>query len=125
MFDPISLLTAGIPLLTAGGQAVIDIVKNKYAPDAIRPSNVGEAVQLQESQIKLYTAMNSIGGQSYQWVEAIIKLQRPLVVVVIMAIWAQQHMTGADTTAVDNAAAAVGFYLFADRTLFYTRKAAK
>lgn len=122
MFDPITLLTASIPLLTEGGKALIDIAKNKFAPDAIRPTNVAELIQMQQSQIQLYTAMNSIGGQSYEWVEAIIKLQRPLVVAVIMAIWAYQHTIGGDTASADNAAAAVGFYLFADRTLFYTRK---
>lgn len=125
MFEPITIAAAAIPLLTDGGKALIDIIKARFAPDELRPTSVADAVQLADVKIRLFQAMNAPGGESYPWVEAIIKLQRPLVVAVIMAIWAQANLSGGDTAAADNAASAVGFYLFADRTLFYTRKAAK
>ena len=123
MFDPVTLVSAAIPVLSHLGGAVVDIVKNKYAPDEIKPSNVQEAVQLSDQRIKLFQAMNNIGGQSYPWVEAVIKLQRPLVVAGVIVSWCYLHMTNApDTGAVDNAAGIIGAYLFADRTLFYARK---
>lgn len=122
-FDPISLLGAAAPILGHAGNAIIDIVKNHFAPDEIRPSNVGEAIQLSDQKIKAFQALNNIGGQTYEWVEAIIKLQRPVVVVGVIATWVFQHTTGAvDTGAVDNAAAIVSSYLFMDRTLFYAKK---
>jgi hypothetical protein len=123
MFDPATLLAAGVPLLSHFGGAVIDIFKNKFAPDDIKPTNVAEFVQLSDQRIKMFTAMNNIGGATYEWVEAIIKLQRPLVVAVIIITWGYEHGMGvADTAGIDNAAGIVGSFLFADRTLFYARK---
>ena len=125
MFDPATLLAAGVPLVSHLGGAVIDIVKNHFAPDEVKPSNVDEYVQLSNAKIALFKAMNDVGGTSYPWVEAIIKLQRPLVVSVIILVWGWMHLTTAstvDTGSIDNAAGIVGSFLFADRSLFYARK---
>lgn len=128
MFDPLTLIAAAVPLISHAGGALIDIVKNKYAPDEIKPSNVTEYVQLSDQRLKMFQAMNNVGGESYPWVEAIIKLQRPLVVACVILAWSYIHMTGpetADTSAIDNAAGIIGSYLFADRTLFYSQRKGK
>ena len=43
--------------------------------------------------------------------------------VVVLGTWAALKLSRQPSDAVDNFAAAVGFYLFGDRTLFYSRKA--
>jgi hypothetical protein len=123
MFDPLTLLAAIAPMASHAGGALIDIVKNKYAPDEIKPTNVDEFIQISDQRLKLFQSMNNVGGVSYPWVEAIIKLQRPLVVAIVSITWGYMHgMNYPDTAAIDNAAGIIGSYLFADRTLFYARK---
>jgi hypothetical protein len=123
MFDPITVLTAGIPLVTDLGKAVI---QRWIAPDKVKPVSIDDYIKMRQADIDLFKTLNEAGGTNptYQWVEAIVRLQRPFVVLCILGAWTYAHVFNlADTAAVDNAAAAVGFYLFADRTLFYTRKA--
>jgi hypothetical protein len=47
---------------------------------------------------------------------------RPAVAVIVLGTWATLKLNNMDSASVDNFAAAVGFYLFGDRTLFYARK---
>lgn len=122
MFDPLSLLAAVAPLLVEGGKAAI---ARWIAPDTFKPANVADYLAMKAADVDLFKAMNDAGGvnPSWPWVEAVVRLMRPSVAAVVMLTWAYQHAGGAaDTQAVDNFAAAVGFYLFADRTLFYARK---
>jgi hypothetical protein len=49
---------------------------------------------------------------------------RPGVAAIVLLTWAMMTLNGQTNDSVDNFAAAVGFYLFGDRTLFYSRKAA-
>ena len=79
--------------------------------------------------------MNDAGGtnETYPWVEAAVRLMRPTVAVIVLGVWASAHFGGPEsmvsgftpinTETIDNFAAAIGFYLFGDRTLFYSRKA--
>ena len=60
---------------------------------------------------------------SYPWVEAAVRLMRPAVAMIVLGTWAGLKLNGQSSDSVDNFAAAVGFYLFGDRTLFYARKA--
>jgi hypothetical protein len=125
MFDPLTFLAAAMPLISHAGGAVIDLVKDHYAPDELKPTNVEEYVQLSKAKLDLFKAMNEVGGVSYPWVEAIIKLQRPVVVLVVILTWGYFHCiapAATDTGAIDNAAGIVGSFLFADRSLFYARK---
>jgi hypothetical protein len=71
----------------------------------------------------MFKALNEAGGSnpSYLWVEAIVRLQRPLVVAVSLGAWAYTHVVGMSSPEVDNFAAIVGFYLFGDRTMFYAK----
>jgi hypothetical protein len=48
---------------------------------------------------------------------------RPGVAIIVLGTWATLKLQGQSSDTVDNFAAAVGFYLFGDRTLFYSRKA--
>lgn len=122
MFDPLTLLAGLIPLLTDAGKAAI---QRWIAPNNVKPITVTEHVAMRTADIELFKALNDAGGtnQSYKWVEAVIRLQRPFVVSSVLIAWSVAHLSGSvDTEAVDNMAAAIGFYLFADRTLFYAKK---
>lgn len=125
MFDPLSLLAALAPLLVEGGKAAIS---RWIAPDTFKPSTIEQFLAVRQSDAELFRAMNEAGGTnaSYPWVEAIVRLMRPGTAAIVMLTWAYQHAAGVlDTQGVDNFAAAVGFYLFADRTLFYARQGLK
>ena len=71
----------------------------------------------------MFKALNNAGGAnpSYMWVEAIVRLQRPLVVAIALGTWLWTHTYGTASVEVDNFAAIVGFYLFGDRTMFYAK----
>lgn len=126
MFDPITLLAGLIPIVTEAGKAA---VQRWIAPDQIKPVTVADYIALKTADIDLFKAINDAGGgnPSYLWVEAVIRLQRPIVAIIVLSVWAATHLNSviSDTSTVDNMASAIGFYLFADRTLFYARKATK
>lgn len=122
MFDPLSLLAILGPLVVDAGKAAI----NKYiAPAEFKPATIDQYVQMRELDLKMFEAMNAAGGsgQSYPWVEAIVRLMRPAVAMIVLGTWAWSRLSGTPNEAIDNFAAAIGFYLFGDRTLFYSRKA--
>lgn len=121
--DPITILAG---LLPVGVDLVKSLIARYIAPDQFKPATIAEWVQMQTTQLQLFKAMNDAGGSnaSYPWVEAIVRLQRPLVAALALGTWVYTRTAGIPSDAVDNFAAAVGFYLFGDRTLFYTKKAA-
>jgi hypothetical protein len=124
MFDPLSLLAVFGPLAVDAGKALI----NKFiAPSEFKPATIDQYVQMRELDLKMFEAMNAAGGsgQSYPWVEAIVRLMRPTVAMIVLCVWAYSKLAGTPSDAIDNFAAAIGFYLFGDRTLFYSRKAAQ
>jgi hypothetical protein len=127
MFDPITLLAGIAPVIVEAGKAAI----NKWiVPDNFKPANITDYLSMKNSDLELFKAMNEAGGSnpSYPWVEAIVRLQRPLVVAVVLLTWAGvnlQVIPSLNADDVNNFAAAIGFYLFGDRTLFYTKKSAK
>lgn len=119
--DPITILAALGPLLIDGGKALIQ----KYlAPEEFKPTSIEQYVQMRTLDLDMFKAMNEAGGtnQSYLWVEAIVRLMRPVAAIIVMGTWAYSSMAGSATPAIDNFASAIGFYLFGDRTLFYSRK---
>ena len=126
----IDLLTIGAAIVPA----LIDVVKGAaskwIAPEIYKPLNVNEYVAMSNADTARFTAINAAGqgATSYPWVEAVIRLQRPAVAAVTLAVWALVHIDpsyqgGAAT--VDNIAGAVFFYLFGDRTLAYVAKEKK
>jgi len=119
--DPITILAALGPLAVDLGKSLI----NRFiAPDTFKPATIEQYVQMRQMDLDMFRAMNDAGGanQSYPWVEAIVRLMRPTVAMIVLGTWAYMTMAGQSNAAVENFAAAIGFYLFSDRTLFYSRK---
>lgn len=119
--DPVTILAALGPLAVDLGKSLIS---RFIAPTEMKPANVDEYVKMRQLDMDMYKAMNEAGGAnpSYPWVEAIIRLQRPAVAAIVLLSWAYLTMNGHSSPTVDNFAAAIGFYLFGDRTLFYSRR---
>ena len=122
--DPITILAALGPLAVDLGKSLIS---RFIAPNEMKPANVDEYIKMRQADLEMYKAMNDAGGTnpSYPWVEAIVRLQRPAVAAIVLLTWAGLTASGQSSPAVENFAAAIGFYLFGDRTLFYSRAAAK
>jgi hypothetical protein len=121
MFDPVTIAAALGPLAVDLGKSLI----NRFiAPDVFKPATIDDYVKMRSLDLDMFKAMNEAGGanQSYPWVEAIVRMQRPFVAAIVLGTWAFMTMSGQSSDTVNNFAAAIGFYLFGDRTLFYTRK---
>lgn len=120
--DPITALAAFAPLGVELGKSLI---ARFVAPDEFKPATVEQWSTMKEMDLKWFTALNNAGGSNptYMWVEACVRLQRPLVAAIALITWSYTHTLGTVSPDVDNFAAVIGFYLFGDRTLFYTKKA--
>jgi len=84
MFDPITILAALAPTAV---KAVDAVIQRYVVPDTIKPATVEQAVALENADIeklKIVTQADA-GGESYKWVEAVRKLQRPVVVFATLA----------------------------------------
>ena len=121
--DPMTVLAAFGPLVVDLGKSLIG---RFIQTDGYKPVNVDEYTKMKQLDLEMFKAMNEAGGAnpSYPWVEAIVRLMRPGVAAIVLLTWAMLTMNGQSNDSVNNFAAAVGFYLFGDRTLFYARKAA-
>lgn len=120
--DPLTVLAALGPVAVDLGKSLI----SKYIQtDGYKPVNIDEYVKMRQFDLDMFKAMNEAGGSnpSYPWVEASVRLMRPLVGMIVLGTWAYMKLTNQANDTVDNFASAVGFYLFGDRTLFYSRKA--
>ena len=120
--DPLTILAALGPLAVDLGKSLIG---RFIQTDNYKPVNVDEYVKMRQLDLDMFKAMNDAGGTnpSYPWVEAAVRLMRPVVGIIVLGTWAYLEMTGGTSESVSNFASAVGFYLFGDRTLFYARKA--
>lgn len=120
--DPLTILAALGPLAVDLGKSLIG---RFIQTDGYKPVNVDEYVKMRQFDLDMFKAMNEAGGAnpSYPWVEAAVRLMRPAVAAIVLGTWATLKLQGQSSETVDNFAAAVGFYLFGDRTLFYSRKA--
>jgi hypothetical protein len=119
--DPLTILAAFGPLAVELGKSLIS---RFIAPDQFKPSTIEQYVAMRQIDLDMFKAMNEAGGanQSYLWVEAIVRLMRPTVGVIVLGTWAYLEISNQSSSAVSNFASAIGFYLFGDRTLFYTNK---
>jgi hypothetical protein len=119
--DPVTILAALGPLAVDLGKSLIS---RFVAPDTFKPATIEQYAQMKQLDLEMFKAMNDAGGAnpSYPWVEAIVRLQRPAVVAVVLVTWSYLMFVGQSMETVDNFAAAIGFYLFGDRTLFYSKK---
>jgi hypothetical protein len=120
--DPLTILAALGPLAVDLGKSLIG---RFIQTDTYKPVNVDEYVKMRQLDLDMFKAMNDAGGTnpSYPWVEAAVRLMRPAVAMIVLGTWAAIKLNGHSNESVDNFAAAVGFYLFGDRTLFHSRKA--
>lgn len=116
--EPITLLGALGPILAKLASAAID---RWVRPETFKPATIDEVEKLARIEIDRFRAMNDIAGNAttYPWVTAIIQLQRPTVVAVLLllALW-QVATFGEVSSFTANALGVVGSYLFMDRTLF-------
>jgi len=121
MIDPVTILAALGPLAVDLGKSLIG---RFIQTDGYKPVNIEEFVRMKQVDLDLFKAMNEAGGAnpSYPWVEAIVRLMRPGVAAIVLGTWAYLKLNNLPSDAVDNFASCVGFYLFGDRTLFYSRK---
>lgn len=120
--DPLTIFAALGPLAVDLGKSLI----NRFvAPDTFKPATIEQYAKMRELDLDMFKAMNEAGGSnpSYPWVEAIVRLQRPSVVVIVLVTWSYLMLAGQSSEVVNNFAAAIGFYLFGDRTLFYSKRA--
>ena len=122
--DPLTILAALGPLAVDLGKSLIG---RFIQTDGYKPVNVDEYVKMRQLDLEMFKAMNDAGGTnpSYPWVEAAVRLMRPVVGVIVLGTWAYMKLNNIPSDSVDNFAGAVGFYLFGDRTLFYARSAVK
>lgn len=120
--DPLTLLAALGPLAIDLGKSLI---AKFVAPDQFKPATIEQYVTMKKLDLDMFKAINEAGGTnpSYPWVEAIVRMQRPMVASIALIVWAWSHTYGVPSSEVDNFAAIIGFYLFGDRTLFYTKQA--
>ncbi len=120
--DPLTILAALGPLAVDLGKSLIG---RFVQTDGYKPVNIDEYLKMRQFDLDMFKAMNEAGGSnpSYPWVEAAVRLMRPVVGVIVLGTWAYLKLNNQSSDTVDNFASAVGFYLFGDRTLFYSRKA--
>jgi hypothetical protein len=119
--DPLTALAAFGPLVVDLGKSLI---ARFIAPDEFKPATIEQYTQMRQVDLEMFKAMNEAGGSnpSYPWVEAIVRLMRPSIALIVLGTWCYMEITGDASDTVSNFASAVGFYLFGDRTLFYARK---
>ena len=119
--DPITILAALGPVAV---NLVNSLIGRFISPDGFKPTNIDDYSKMKTVDLEMFKAMNDAGGTnpSYPWVEAVIRLMRPGVAVIVLGTWAYMEMIGDASAAVSNFASSVGFYLFGDRTLFYSQK---
>lgn len=120
--DPLTILAALGPLAVDLGKSLI----NRFiAPDQFKPATIEQYVQMKQVDLEFFKTMNEAGGgnPSYPWVEAIIRLMRPTIGIVVLGTWA--YLTVVDNGVVpdnvNNFASVIGFYLFGERSLFYVK----
>jgi len=121
--DPITILSALGPVALDLGKSLI----NRFiAPDQFKPATIEQYAKMKEIDLEFFKTMNEAGGgnASYPWVEAIIRLMRPLIGIIVLSTWAYLALVGDGVVneQVSNFASVIGFYLFGERSLFYVKK---
>jgi hypothetical protein len=121
--DPITILAALGPVAVDLGKSLI----NRFiAPDQFKPATIEQYAKMKEIDLEFFKTMNEAGGgnASYPWVEAIIRLMRPVIGIIVLSTWAYLAIVGDGEVneQVSNFASVIGFYLFGERSLFYVKK---
>jgi hypothetical protein len=121
--DPITILAALGPVAVDLGKSLI----NRFiAPEQFKPATIEQYAKMKEIDLEFFKTMNEAGGgnASYPWVEAIVRLMRPLIGIIVLSTWAYLALVdnGVVNEQVSNFASVIGFYLFGERSLFYVKK---
>ena len=118
--DPVTILAALGPVAV---EAVKAAINRWVTPDTFKPANVGEWLQMRAADLDQFRAINAAGaeGESFPWVHAVIKLQRPIVVASTLMVWVWSRTAGVPSDAIDNAVSVVSFYLFGERTMLHLK----
>ncbi len=121
MIDPFTALAAFAPLVVDLGKSLIS---RFVAPAEFKPATIEQYTQMRQIDLDMFKAMNDAGGTnpSYPWVEAVVRLMRPSIALIVLGTWAFLELNGGANDTVSNFASAIGFYLFGDRSLFYAKK---
>jgi len=119
--DPITILASLVPVAVDLGKSLIS---RFVAPEEFKPATIEQYIQMKQMDLEQFKAINDAGGTNptYPWVEAITRLMRPTVGLIVLSIWAYTKISGHPSNSVDNFASAIGFYLFGDRSLFYAKQ---
>ena len=114
-------------MLAALGPSVVKVfdaaVQRWVVPDKIKPATVAEAATLagiEIERLRIATAADS-AGETYKWVEALRKLQRPVVVYAALFSFLMQP----DNQTVAAIFQVVMWYLFGERLLLKTPQVTK
>lgn len=120
--DPITILAALGPVAVDLGKSLI----NKFiAPDQFKPATIEQYAQMKQIDLEFFKVMNEAGSgtTSYPWVEAIVRLMRPTIGLLVLGTWTYLAIYGNGNVPheVSNFASVIGFYLFGERSLFYVK----
>lgn len=118
MFDPVTIFAALAPSVVKLGDA---LVHRFITPDRFKPATVEEAVQIataENEKLRIITTADQ-GGETYRWVEAVRKLQRPVVVFATLGafLFSPHDQTLCDLFST------VMWYLFGERFITNTKAA--
>lgn len=114
-------------LLPALGDGVRGLFNKLTGNSGSKPANVAEVIQLMEADTSRLRAIAEMekGGETYMWVEAVRKMQRPVAVGVIISAYVAAALFSDNQQMIDGLsiyAQMVTFYLFGDRSYAYLKK---
>jgi len=122
--DPITIVTALLPVAQDGIRAVI----NKFTKGAgAKPATTAEAIMLMKAETERLRAVSDMDrptGQVSVWVNNVRSMMRPAATVLILLAYFYTLVFDTEASIAMNAtnlAASVVFYLFGDRTVMYMR----
>jgi hypothetical protein len=110
MFDPVTMLAMFGPTLV---RAVEGVYQRYVAPTTVKPTTIAEQIQVitaDTEKLRVITQADA-GGETYKWVEAIRKLQRPIVIFATLAAF----LYNPNEVAVSAIFQTVMWYLFGER----------
>lgn len=84
------LLTTLVPaLVPALADGVRGVVTKLTGGAGAQPTSIAEVIQLMQAEVERIKALAALdsGGETYKWVEAIRKLQRPVVAMGVLGAW--------------------------------------
>lgn len=118
-----TILTALLPFTGVLGpivQQITGALVQHIAPTEVRATSVDDYVKMKNADnetAKVRADLENGGGATYPWVWAILKLQRPVILAVVVGLWSYQELSnpGGSTDIVKQAAGFAMSWLFCER----------